>query len=272
MECKLENITLHYEQFGEGRPLLLLHGWPADHRHMVKDFEPLFEERQGWQRFYPDMPGMGKTPGPSWITSQDQMLDVLLAFIDAVIPGQRLAVAGTSYGGYLAQGLVYRRPEMVNGAMFMTPAMHIDFEERDVPPHKTIVEDEALQEELGDEAEFFHQFAVVESRELLESIRRDIIAAIQLADHEFLATVEQQYLFSFDVNDLPQPFARPALFLHGRQDSSVGYRDAWKVIEQYPRASFVVLDRAGHGLGVEQRGLFQALTAEWLDRVEESVG
>jgi pimeloyl-ACP methyl ester carboxylesterase len=58
----------------------------------------------------------------------------------------------------------------------------------------------------------------------------------------------------------------------GRQDAAVGWRDAWKVIEQYPRASFVVLDRAGHGLGVEQRGLFQALTAEWLDRVEESVG
>lgn len=272
MECHLENLTIHYEQVGDGKPLILLHGWPIDHRHMVKDFEPLFVGRQGWKRLYPDMPGMGMTQGPSWITNQDQMLDVLLAFIDAVIPGQSFAVAGTSYGGYLAQGLVYLRSEMVNGAMFMTPAMHIYPEERDVPRHTTLVQDEALLAELDDEADFLRGFAVVQSRELLESLRQDIAPAIQLADHEFLEELEYQFLFSIDINNLPKPFARPALFLMGRQDAAVGYRDAWKVIEQYPRASFVVLDRSGHGLGVEQKGLFQALAAEWLDRVEESVG
>jgi pimeloyl-ACP methyl ester carboxylesterase len=96
MECRLENITIYFEQHGEGRPLLLLHGWPVDHRHKVKDFEPLFKDREGWKRIYPDMPGMGKTPGVDWITNQDQMLDVLMAFIDAVIPEQHFCVAGTS--------------------------------------------------------------------------------------------------------------------------------------------------------------------------------
>lgn len=32
MECKLEDNTIHYEMIGEGRPLVMLHGWPADHR------------------------------------------------------------------------------------------------------------------------------------------------------------------------------------------------------------------------------------------------
>jgi hypothetical protein len=32
-----------------------------------------------------------------------------------------------------------------------------------------------------------------------------------------------------------------------------------------------VLDRAGHVLGIEQKGLVSALTDEWLDRVEEHV-
>ena len=50
----------------------------------------------------------------------------------------------------------------------------------------------------------------------------------------------------------------------------IGYIDAWRVIENYPRASFIVLDQAGHGLAVEQKGLFRALAGEWLDRVEES--
>ncbi|CAM02087.1 hypothetical protein SACE_2808 [Saccharopolyspora erythraea NRRL 2338] len=35
----------------------------------------------------------------------------------------------------------------------------------------------------------------------------------------------------------------------------------------YPRASFAVLDVAGHNLPIEQPELFGALVLEWLDRV-----
>ena len=64
-------------------------------------------------------------------------------------------------------------------------------------------------------------------------------------------------------------FGKPTLVLTGRQDSHVGYKDGWRVLEKYPRATYAVLDRAGHALGVEQKELFQTLIQEWLDRVEE---
>jgi pimeloyl-ACP methyl ester carboxylesterase len=56
----------------------------------------------------------------------------------------------------------------------------------------------------------------------------------------------------------------------GRQDTAVGYAAAWDLLEQYPRATFAVLDRAGHALPHEQPGLLRALVTEWLDRVRES--
>ncbi len=55
----------------------------------------------------------------------------------------------------------------------------------------------------------------------------------------------------------------------GRQDSTVGYSRAWELLEQYPRATFAVLDRAGHALPHEQPELLRALVTEWLDRVRE---
>ena len=55
----------------------------------------------------------------------------------------------------------------------------------------------------------------------------------------------------------------------GRQDHVSGYREQWDVLENYPRATFVVLDRAGHRLQIEQPELFDALVDEWFDRVEE---
>ena len=49
----------------------------------------------------------------------------------------------------------------------------------------------------------------------------------------------------------------------------VGYADTWRLVEHYPRATFAVLDRAGHALPHEQVTLLIALMAEWLDRVQE---
>jgi len=63
MDCELKDITVHYELLGEGRPIIMLHGWSVDHRHMVSDMEPLFRQRDGWKRIYLDLPGHGRTPG-----------------------------------------------------------------------------------------------------------------------------------------------------------------------------------------------------------------
>ena len=95
----------------------------------------------------------------------------------------------------------------------------------------------------------------------------------EVADEAFLSRLRTQgYAFSFDVDTDAALFDRPTLILVGRQDGIVGYRDAWETLENYPRATFAVLDRAGHNLQIEQEELFNTLVGEWLDRVEESIG
>jgi len=276
MECKLENITVYYEVFGAGRPIIMLHGWSIDHRLMVSAMEPVFQHREGWRRIYPDLPGHGRTPAEDWITDQDQMLDVLLRFVDDVIPGQRFVVGGTSAGGYLARGVVYHRTARVDGLFLTVPAIVPDDAKRTLPPHVTLVEDPSFASALGpDEARIIRNVPVVaQSRELLGTLRA-AAASAELADHEFLIPIRrnpEKYAFSFDVDALPEPFGAPTLIVTGRQDAICGYRDAWAIVDNYPRATFAVLDRAGHLLEAEQAGLYRALVGEWLDRVEEYAG
>ena len=272
MECELDGITIHYEVYGEGKPIIMLHGWPLDHRVMVSTIEPLFKQRQGWQRFYPDLPGMGLTPGADWITTQDQVLDIVLDFINKVAPGQRYALVGYSYGGYLARGAVYRQGADITGLCLIAPVIRSSDEPRTLPDHVTLVENPALLADLDPElAQAFAGFAVVQCRELLESMQAVGSPARIIADHAFLARLHEHYQFSFDVDTLTEPFAGPTLMIMGRQDALCGYADAWDIVENYSRGTVVVLDRAGHGLMVEQQGLFNALVCEWLDRVEEFV-
>jgi pimeloyl-ACP methyl ester carboxylesterase len=272
VECKLDNITVQYQTFGEGRPIIILHGWSLDHHHVVSAVEPLFERRGGWKRIYPDLPGHGRTPGADWITNQDQMLGVLLEFIDHVVHGERFAIGGFSAGAYLARGVVYRRAKSVEGLLLVVPLIVADDAKRIVPPHVTLVEDPALVSELEPgEAETFGM-AVVQSQKVLDWLRSDPALMGGTGDQAFREKIRlkpERYACSFDVDALTEPFDGPTLIVTGRQDASVGYRDAWEILENYPRGTFVALDRAGHLLQVEQQGLFRALLSEWLDRVEE---
>jgi pimeloyl-ACP methyl ester carboxylesterase len=271
MQVIVKSIPIHYEEFGTGIPIVMLHGWPSDHRLMVAQMEPLFQHRSGWRRIYPDLPGMGQTPSAPWITHQEHMLEIVVAFLQQVAPDQRYVVAGSSYGGYLARGLVHEHGAGIDGVCLLVPAVETDKTKQHLPPQQVLVEDPQFLSALRpDEAEF-SKMVVVQSAERLRFIRSFIQPALAVADHAFLKRLGKNYAFSFPVDQLATPFPGPALILTGRQDSNCGYREAWALLDNYPRGTFAVLDRAGHGLGIEQKGLFLALTQEWLDRVEEYI-
>jgi pimeloyl-ACP methyl ester carboxylesterase len=272
MECKIDNMTIHYQAFGEGKPILMLHGAPLDHRVLLRCIEPIFKNRDGWLRIYPDLPGMGRTKGANWITSEDQMLEIALEFIDRVIPEQSFTLIGHSYGGYLARGIIYHRRQAVDGLLLLVPWITYDPKHRSVPEKVTLIEDPALLAQLDpNEAEGFAFAAVVQNQKNWERFRGEFLPGILAHDPQFFAQFPENSAFSFDVDALSEPFVKPTLILAGKQDHISGYRNQWDILENYPRATFVVLDRAGHRLQIEQEELFNALVDEWLDRVEESM-
>ena len=126
MECDLGRIRVHYNECGSGAPLVLIHGWTVDHRFEAGDYEPILSSRRGWRQIYLDLPGHGRTPAASWITSMDDMLEVVLGFIDAVLPDQRFVISGTSAGAYLAQGVVAQRAGDVDGLLLRVPLVEPD--------------------------------------------------------------------------------------------------------------------------------------------------
>jgi len=268
VECEAAGVRIHYEERGTGRPVIALHGWSLDHTETVFELDSHFSERPGWRRIYLDLPGSGKTPRADWIQGSDQMLELVLAFLRKVIPGERFVAIGTSYGAYLVRGLVLKRGSDMDGAMFSVPVILADTKRRTVPARTVLARDEA-----------FVEAARKEGLDWIEDVGTALVPALHdyaralqptsPVDTGFLDEVRKKYEFSFDVDHLESPFLAPTLFLMGRQDNVVGYRDSWNVLENYPRATFAVLDHAGHLLWGERAQLASALTSDWLDRVEE---
>jgi alpha-beta hydrolase superfamily lysophospholipase len=91
--------------------------------------------------FYPDLPGHGETPGPDWLRDEDQVVDMLLQFINRIIPGERLTLGGFSWGGYLMRGILYHRFADIDGMLFIAPA--IRHEGAATPERRVLSTDEA---------------------------------------------------------------------------------------------------------------------------------
>jgi pimeloyl-ACP methyl ester carboxylesterase len=267
---EVDGVRVHYVEHGSGAPgaatAVLVHGFPVDHRIMTGAFEPVFAGRPGWRRLYIDLPGMGRTSAPD-VASTDDVFRILRGTVEALVPDGRYVVVGQSYGGYLARGLAAADPGRVAGLAAVVTVVEPRHELRQLPERQVLVRHAELAERVGAEALEAEEILVVQTEETWEATRHQVDPGLAAADPAVTARIGGSYAGTFAVE--PAPFERPVLVVVGRQDSVTGYRDAWELVEHYPRATFAVLDRAGHALNIEQRGLFEALVSEWLDRVEE---
>jgi pimeloyl-ACP methyl ester carboxylesterase len=267
-QAEVDGVLVHYVEHGSGTPIVALHGVGVDHQEMEASLEPVVAGRAGYRRIYPDLPGMGRTPAPETVARNDDVLEVLLGFVDVVVGDQPFLVAGHSYGGYLARGIANRRPGQVAGlALFCTAGGRTRDDE--LPANVVLHASGDLAGRLDPEMEAeFREYLVVQTPETLRRFQESVIPGMRLTDQAGLERIFQRW----ELRTVPEqgpPFPNPTLILAGRQDATIGYLGPWRLVEHYPRATFAVLDRAGHALPHEQPGLLAALVGEWLDRVGE---
>jgi pimeloyl-ACP methyl ester carboxylesterase len=266
----VNGIEVHYAQHGDGTPVLALHGAGVDHREIMGALEPLFAGLPGYRRIYPDLPGMGRTPAPGTVNGNDDVVEVLLGLVDAVVGEEAFLLVGHSYGAYLARAVANRRPGQVAGlALFCG----VDAQARagDLPEHVVLHADGDLDLDATLEpamAAEFRDYLVVQTRATLRRFQETVAPGVALADHAALERIFARWRLRTAPEQGPA-FTSPTLILTGRQDATAGYAGSWRLLEHYPRATFAVLDRAGHALLHEQTELVAALLAEWLDRVHE---
>jgi pimeloyl-ACP methyl ester carboxylesterase len=273
MQCETDKATIDYEEYGEGRAILLLHGWTMDRQVEIFDYEKIFASRPGWRRIYPDLPGMGRSVAKDGLFSQDEVLEALLAFIDRVLPDGRFALAGTSLGAYLARAVAARRRSRIAGLLLRVPCIFAEDARRTLPPFQAVVADDAFMASLDADDRAYRGDLLIQTPAYAEALKlkRDAVvqpaiqATARIANE--IRTDPKRYGFSFDLIEAEKTFDEPTLIIAGRRDTTVGYRDAWSILDSYPRATFVALDRADHGWPMETPNLLPALIDDWLARI-----
>lgn len=111
--AEARGVRFHVTEAGvpDGRPVLLLHGWPQHHyayRHLLAD------PPAGLRLIAPDLPGYGWSGPPPHNWAKEEVASDLLALLDE-LGLQRVLLAGHDWGGFVGFLMVLREPARFEG-------------------------------------------------------------------------------------------------------------------------------------------------------------
>ena len=252
---------------GEGKPLVIIHGFGVDHRIMLPLEGSL--AGSGWQRIYIDLPwAMGNTVG-----DVASAIDVARGVQNAISEhlGERsFALIGNSFGAMIARHIAHELRNQVLGLATLAGVFEPDHQERKLPRRLVVLEDAAVLVSAGQARNDYEEMAVVQSEATLEVFTQYALPGLRQANQVILERVAAEYALPVEPEIAhPAPFEAPSLHLFGRQDHVTGYEDGWKLRDHYVRGTYAVLDAAGHNAHLERPDLTAALVNDWLSRTSD---
>jgi hypothetical protein len=115
------------------------------------------------------------------------MLEAILNFIDGVLPNQHFVVAGESYGGYLARGVIKAQEPLVEGLLLICPVAIQETHQANAPTLQILEKDEAFLNSLSEEdRKYFTGINVLQNKRVWERFEEDILPGLKAADYIFL--------------------------------------------------------------------------------------
>lgn len=265
---KYNETELFYEEMGQGVPFLLIHGWAIDHRFLKNALEPAFScvaDSGKIKRIYVDVPGMGQSV-PGEVRNGDDIIEVLLAFMDEIAPGEKFYVGGNSFGAALSRAILTKCPKRILGVMLIVPSSKLG---STMPAGEGIYkkDEEFLKSLPIPKRAAFSIMNANLTRECYERYERDAYPSVEANRNNVFLHKTLKGSFSFDVDKALEKikYKGPVLILTARYDTAVGYANQFEWVNIFPHSTYAMIDGAGHNVNIDQPEMFKHTVAGWLD-------
>ena len=249
-----DGTRLYYKDWGEGRPVVLIHGWPLS-GDTFDDAAVALAER-GYRAIIPDRRGFGRSDQPWNGYDYDTFADDVAAIVlEAGVSGPVSLVGFSMGGGEVARFITRHGAAQVGKAVLIGSVvpflLKTDDHPEGVPPN---VFDGMIKGISEDRAEFFQKFfkdffgvglikSPVSDAVLDDAWRQAMMAGLRPT----LACVR-----AFSETDFRQDlrnFTMPTLVIHGEKDATVPIDlTARAVARAVPEAKLIEYDDGAHGI------------------------
>lgn len=250
---ELPGVSLHYEQQGNGPPLLLVAGLASDSVSWLPVWNDLTSR---FRVIAPDNRGAGRTRPQDGPVSIDTMADDCAALL-AHLGIARAAVLGHSMGGFVAQRLASRHPGLVDRLVLVATGSE--------PSAADIALFRDLADRLDageDPARWFRRlFDVVFTRRFLADPANVDAATRWALDYPYRQSPrafrrQVEAIAAFDGGADLARLAVPTLVLAGREDVLFPLETARAFAARIAGARVEAIDGAAHAVHTEQPRAF----------------
>ncbi|MEU6645402.1 alpha/beta hydrolase [Saccharomonospora sp. NPDC046836] len=119
---EVDGVRTWYDEFGDGAPLVLLHGGLSEARVFTGNLDTLAKE---FRVYTPERRGHGHTPDVPGPLTVSVMAEDTIAFLEQVVGGPA-RLAGYSAGAAVALAVALRRPDLVERLVLISGAFHAE--------------------------------------------------------------------------------------------------------------------------------------------------
>jgi pimeloyl-ACP methyl ester carboxylesterase len=250
-----DGCMLYYKDWGQGDPVMLMHGWPLTADTWDAAAMKLVED--GHRCIFPDRRGFGRSDQPWDGNDYDTYADDMASVLDDAGVHDKISIVGFSMGGgEVARFLTKHGKGRVNKAVLASSVVpHVaqsDDNPNGVPKDKLQTMTEKMKE---DRAAFMHNFfktffgvgvvsQPVSDQVLMNAWRQAMMAGLR-------PTLAAAKAFSFTdfTPDLKSFDGVPTLCIHGTADETVPIEATGEVVaKKVPSARFIKYDGSPHGL------------------------
>ena len=248
---------------GRGRPLLLLHAFPLDHRMWAAQ-EPLAEHVR---LIIPDQRGFGESRSAGGPASIEQLADDAVAVLDSLEVDEPAIVCGCSMGGYVAQQMAIRHPARVHALVLVDTKLEADTPEARAARADLADKVQRLGTEIVAAAMVPRLLAKVTEadamprRHEIEALLRSMILA------QPVSTIVAALSALAARPDMTEPMREccvPTLLVVGEEDQITPPECLLRAEEIIPEARLLIVPHTGHMTPLETPHVFNAAVLQFL--------
>lgn len=251
--------TIAYDDAGEGRPIVFIHGFP----HHRKLWAPQLRALAGHRRAIAlDLPGFGESDMPERFAI-DAWAEQLATFLDA-LDIDRAVVAGLSMGGYIALAFWRLHRDRVHALVLADTRAGADSEEGKAKRRETI----ALARTEGPTAvarAMLPGMVGKTTREREPSVVAAMRAMMESASVDAIVGASEAMMQRADSTDLLATIDVPTLIIVGEEDALTPPKEARAMHEGIRGSRLEIIPAAGHVSNVERPAAFNHVLAEFVD-------
>ncbi|MFA5747210.1 MAG: alpha/beta hydrolase [Candidatus Paceibacterota bacterium] len=253
-------VEVNYKVEGEGRPVLILHGWGGSSDSWLKVQEIL--AGKGFRVLSLDLPGFGKSSDPSHSWNIDDYISLLLKFVEKT-GLENFSLVGHSFGGGLAIKLAADHPELVEklaitgAAVFRSPK-RLNWRQR---TSLFLARSGALLKGIP-----------LADKTVYPFVRRFVYRFAGVSDYQKANEVMRATFRRVNGEDLGKylpSIKKPVFVIWGGRDRTTPPADAFAIQKAIPGSWIKVIEGSGHSPHLSHPELLAGLLAGFIAKRQE---